>query len=61
MDAQHSCFILFYRITYDPFCSMKIKINVRQIRFHDFVQRCIVVEDASVRERHFPDKPIVAL
>ena len=27
-------FTLFYRITYDPFCFIKIDHNVRQIRFH---------------------------
>ena len=49
------CFILFYRISYDQFCSIKIKITTFDRLAFMFVQRCIVVKDVSVKERHFPD------
>ena len=42
-------FILFYRITYDSFCPIKIKITT---------YRCVVVKDVFVKERHFSDNLI---
>ena len=45
-------FILFYRITYDPFCSIKIKITTFDRLGFMFLQRCVVVKDVSVKERH---------
>ena len=46
-------FILFYPITYDSFCSVKIKITTFDGLGFMFVQRCIVVKDVSVKERQF--------
>ena len=50
-------FILFHRITYDPFCSIKIKITTLDRLGFMFVQKCIV-KDVSVKERHFSDNLI---
>ena len=46
-------FILFYRVTHDPFCSINIKITT--------FDRYIVVKDVSVKERHFSDNLIFNL
>ena len=46
-------FILFYRITYDPFCSIKIKITTFDKLGFVFVRRCVVVKDVSVKESYF--------
>ena len=46
------CFILFYRITYDPFCSIKIKITTFDRLGFTFAQRYVVVKDVSVKGRH---------
>ena len=51
-------FILFCRITSDPFCSIKIKTTTSDKLGFMFVQRCVVVKDVSVRERHFSDNLI---
>ena len=48
-------FILFYRVTYDPFCSIEIRITTFDRLGFMFVQRCIVVKDVYVKERHFSD------
>ena len=50
-----SRFILFYRITCDPFCSIKVKITTFDRLGFMFVLRCIVVKDGCVKERHFLD------
>ena len=51
-------FILFYRITYDPFCSIKLKNTTFDRLGFMFVYRCVVVKHVSVKERHFPDNLI---
>ena len=56
MDAQH--YYLFYRITYDPSCSIKIKITTFDRLGFVFVQRCVAVKDLSVKEKDFPDNLI---
>ena len=43
---------------YDPFCSIKIKITMFDRLGFMFVQRCVVVKDASVKKRHFSDNLI---
>ena len=50
-------FILFYRITYDRFYSIKIKITAFDRLGFMFVRCifCIVVIDVSIKERHFAD------
>ena len=53
-------FILFYRITYDSFCSIKIKITTFDWLGFMPVSRYVVVEHVSVKERHFPDKLILS-
>ena len=45
-------FILFYRITYDPFCSIKIKITTFD------TLGFMLVKYGPVKERHFPDNLI---
>ena len=47
-------FILFYRITYDPFCSIEMKITTFDRLGFMFVQRCVVV-----KEKHFSDNLIL--
>ena len=51
-------FILSYRITYDPFGSIKIKITAFDRLGFMLVQRCVVAKDVSVKERHFLDNLI---
>ena len=43
---------------FDSFCSIKIKITTFDRLGFVFVQRCVVVKDVSVKERHFSDNPI---
>ena len=50
-----SHFILFYRITSDPFCSIKLQITTFDRLGCIFVQRFVVAKDVSGKERHFPD------
>ena len=54
-------FILFYRITYDPFCFIEIKITTFDKLGFMFVYRCVVVKDVPVKERHFSDNLIDTL
>ena len=56
-------FILFCRITHDPFCSIEIKITtLRQIRFHVCIKmRRYIIKNVSVKERYFPDNLIPVL
>ena len=54
-------FILFYRITYDPLSSIKIKITMFDRLGFMFVQRCIVAKDMSVKEKHFSDNLILIM
>ena len=61
MDAYFPFYIILSRITYDPFCSIKLKITTFDRLGLMFVQRCVVVEDEkclSVKERHFSDNLI---
>ena len=51
-------FTLFSRITYDPFCSIKIKITTFDRLGFMFVQRYVVVKGVSAKEKHFPDNLI---
>ena len=53
-------FILFYRIIYDPFYSIKIKITTFDRLDFMLVRRCIVVKNVSVKERHLSDNLIHA-
>ena len=50
---MHNIFrsILFCRITYDPFCSIKIKITM-------FDRLGFIIKDVSVKEKHFSDNLI---
>lgn len=43
---------------YNPFCPIKIKNTTFDRSGFMFVQRCVAVKDASVKERHFPDNLI---
>ena len=51
-------FTLFCRITYDPFCSIKIKITTFDKLGFLFVQRRAIIKDMSVKERHLSDNII---
>ena len=51
-------FVLFYRITCDSFCSIKLEITTFDRLDFTFVQRCVVVKDVSVKERHSLDNLI---
>ena len=52
-------YIILLRITYDPFCSIEIKITTFDGLGLAFVYRCIVVKDVSVKEGHFSDNPML--
>ena len=56
-----SRFILFYRITYDPFCSIELKITTFDRLGFMFVQKYVVVKYVSGKERYFPDNLIEEL
>ena len=61
IDAQDvSSFILFCRITYNPFCSVEVNTATFHRLGFTFVRRCIVVKYTFAKERHFPDNLIIS-
>ena len=53
-----SCFILFCRITYDPFRSVEINTATLYKLGFTFVWRCTIVKNTFAKERCFSDNLI---
>ena len=51
----YNVYILFCRITYDPFCSVEINTATFHKLGFTFVRRCTVVENMFAKGRHFSD------
>ena len=49
------CFILFCRITYDPFSFVKINAATSHRFGFTFARRCTVVKNTFAKESYFPD------